>query len=224
MERKEQRGKQKKSVRGKEEPRSSDRGKWRKRHGLMKTMRNESLKRSTRKEKSVRREVSWQQVGRGRPKTVGPKGRGEKEIEERRSTKREKWRRHVAFPFLAKQVHASILAMPGGKCLVQSRSEIATFRRTVPSFPPEIVLLLLVSSDPSLACALATHSRRIALCRRLREPLHIFPHNIFSLHENYIIHRSTFFAAPISIQKKNLWFSIAIFYLLIRHLFRVSKI
>lgn len=198
MEHKEQHGKQKKSERGKEEPRSSDRRKWRKRYGLMKTMRNESLKRSTRKGKSVRREVSWEQVGRDRPKAVGPKGRDEQEIEERRSTKREQWRRHVALPFLAEQVHASILAMPGGKCLVQSRSENATFRRTVPSFPPEIVLLLLASSDPSLACTLATHSRRIALCRRLREPLHIFP--IFSLHENYIIHST----AQISIEKKKI--------------------
>lgn len=212
-----------------EEPRSSVRGKWRKRHGLvkMRMMRNESLKRNKRREKSVRREVSWERIGRDKSKAVGWKERDEKEIEEQRNMKREKRGRHVALPFLAGQVHASILAMPGGICLVQSRSEIATFHRTVPSSPfssrPQIVLLLLATSDPSLACALATSSRRITQCRRLRESLR-FLHHFSSTRKLYNISFDVFRGTDID-SRKNCDFPItAQFFILSFDIYLRSKI
>lgn len=184
MERKEQCRKQKKSGRGKEEPRSSDRRKWRSRQLDWWKWWETNLWNEAREEGKKAWEDKFREslVGRDRRKAVERKGRDEKEIEEQENTKREKWRRHVGLPFLAGQVHASILAMPGGKCLVQSRSGIATFRRTVPSFLSKIVLFLLAFSDPSLACGLATYSRRIALCRRLCEPLRFPPSSARNLH------------------------------------------
>lgn len=73
----------------------------------------------------------------------------------------------VALPFLTEQVHASISAVADGECFVRSRSEIATFHRRCPPslpLPRDLVLVLLVPSDPSLARApaLATYSRRVA--------------------------------------------------------------
>lgn len=69
------------------------------------------------------RECKLEEIDRKRLGCKRKRQKGDRRAEEQ-------WRRHVTLPFLAEQVHASILAMPGGKCLVQSRSEIATFRRT----------------------------------------------------------------------------------------------
>lgn len=136
-------------------------------------------------------ESAWEKYrGRnGTGRTAESRRREARTKGKRRKRKSEK--RRKLLPFLAGQVHASILAMPAG--IVQAQSRGAKSRHSAARLLREQKLSKASSffwSLPSLARALATSSRRDDVLR-FSTPLYFY--------KNYMTHRLTLLADVISV-------------------------